>query len=161
MAAESYEEQRIPEQDVLRMRRLIQSSGRRSVIVGWASHLDSRLGSGMESAVGLWADPASMAASSVTFALAKDADPATWDALAAALGDKKYATRAAASTRRDAQRSSTKRQGAATHQPQERSSALPGRCGIPAADDRRSEAPITALGLGLCHGHHINIACLL
>jgi HEAT repeat protein len=55
------------------------------------------LGSGMESALGLSADPASMAASSVIFALAKgDTDPATWDALEAALGDKEWATRAAA-----------------------------------------------------------------
>jgi HEAT repeat protein len=55
------------------------------------------LGSGMESALGLSADPASMAASSVIFALAKgDTDPTTWDALEAALGDKEWATRAAA-----------------------------------------------------------------
>jgi HEAT repeat protein len=55
------------------------------------------LGSGMESALGLSADPASMAASSVIFALAKeDKDPTTWDALVAALGDKEWATRAAA-----------------------------------------------------------------
>jgi HEAT repeat protein len=55
------------------------------------------LGSGMESAVGLSADPASMASSSIIFALAKDKkDPATWDALVAALGDKEWATRAAA-----------------------------------------------------------------
>jgi HEAT repeat protein len=55
------------------------------------------LGSGMESAVGLSADPASMASSSVIFALAKDKkDPTTWEALVAALGDKEWATRAAA-----------------------------------------------------------------
>jgi HEAT repeat protein len=55
------------------------------------------LGSGMESAVGLSADPASMASSSVIFSLAKDKnDPAVWAALAAALGDKEWATRAAA-----------------------------------------------------------------
>jgi HEAT repeat protein len=51
----------------------------------------------MESAVGLSADPASMASSSVIFALAKDKnDPTTWAALTAALGDKEWATRAAA-----------------------------------------------------------------
>ena len=55
------------------------------------------LGSGMESAVGLSADPASMAAASVIFALAKDKDDATtWTALVAAMGDKEWATRAAA-----------------------------------------------------------------
>ena len=55
------------------------------------------LGSGMESAVGLSADPASMASSSVIFALAKDKkDPAVWKALVKALGDKEWATRAAA-----------------------------------------------------------------
>jgi HEAT repeat protein len=55
------------------------------------------LGSGMESAVGLSADPASMAAASVIFALAKDKDdPTTWTALVAAMGDKEWATRAAA-----------------------------------------------------------------
>jgi HEAT repeat protein len=55
------------------------------------------LGSGMESAVGLSADPASMASSSVIFALAKDKnDPTTWTTLVAALGDKEWATRAAA-----------------------------------------------------------------
>jgi HEAT repeat protein len=55
------------------------------------------LGSGMESAVGLSADPASMASSSVIFALARDKeDPAVWDALVKALGDKEWATRAAA-----------------------------------------------------------------
>jgi HEAT repeat protein len=55
------------------------------------------LGSGMESAVGLSADPASMASSSVIFSLAKDKkDPAIWDALVKALGDKEWATRAAA-----------------------------------------------------------------
>jgi HEAT repeat protein len=55
------------------------------------------LGSGMESAVGLSADPASMAAASVIFALAKDQDdPTTWTALVAAMGDKEWATRAAA-----------------------------------------------------------------
>jgi HEAT repeat protein len=55
------------------------------------------LGSGMESAVGLSADPASMAAASVIFALAKDKDdPTIWDALVAAMGDKDWATRAAA-----------------------------------------------------------------
>lgn len=55
------------------------------------------LGSGMESAVGLSADPESMASSSVIFALAKDKkDPTTWAALVAALGDKEWATRAAA-----------------------------------------------------------------
>jgi HEAT repeat protein len=38
-----------------------------------------------------------MASSSIIFALAKDKkDPATWDALVAALGDKEWATRAAA-----------------------------------------------------------------
>lgn len=55
------------------------------------------LGSGMESAVGLSADPASMAAASVIFALAKDKDDSTiWEALVAAMGDKEWATRAAA-----------------------------------------------------------------
>jgi HEAT repeat protein len=55
------------------------------------------LGSGMESAVGLSADPASMAAASVIFALAKDKDdPTTGAALEAAMGDKEWATRAAA-----------------------------------------------------------------
>jgi HEAT repeat protein len=55
------------------------------------------LGSGMESAVGLSADPASMASSSVIFSLAKDkSDPAIWTALVTALGDKEWATRAAA-----------------------------------------------------------------
>ena len=55
------------------------------------------LGSGMESAVGLSADPASMATASVIFALAKDQkDPAVWSALVAAMGDKEWATRAAA-----------------------------------------------------------------
>ena len=55
------------------------------------------LGSGMESAVGLSADPASMASSSVIFSLAKDKnDPAVWAALVAALGDKEWAIRAAA-----------------------------------------------------------------
>jgi HEAT repeat protein len=55
------------------------------------------LGSGMESAVGLSADPASMASSSVIFSLAKDKDdPAVWDALVEALGNKEWATRAAA-----------------------------------------------------------------
>ena len=55
------------------------------------------LGSGMESAVGLSADPASMASASVIFALAKDQkDPTVWSALVAAMGDKEWATRAAA-----------------------------------------------------------------
>jgi HEAT repeat protein len=55
------------------------------------------LGSGMESAVGLSADPASMASSSVIFTLARDQkDPNVWSALAAAMGDKEWATRAAA-----------------------------------------------------------------
>lgn len=55
------------------------------------------LGSGMESAVGLSADPASMATASVIFALAKDQkDPTVWSALVAAMGDKEWATRAAA-----------------------------------------------------------------
>jgi HEAT repeat protein len=55
------------------------------------------LGSGMESAVGLSADPASMASASVIFALAKDQkDPAVWSALVAAMGDKEWAARAAA-----------------------------------------------------------------
>ena len=55
------------------------------------------VGSGMESAIGLSADPESVAASSVIFALAKDKeDPTTWAALVAALGDKEWATRAAA-----------------------------------------------------------------
>src|ERR1700734_515880 len=55
------------------------------------------LGSGMESAVGLSADPASMASSSVIFTLAKDQkDPAVWAALTAAVGDKEWAPRAAA-----------------------------------------------------------------
>jgi HEAT repeat protein len=55
------------------------------------------LGSGMESAVGLSADPASMASSSVIFALAKDKDdPTTWAALVPAMEDKEWATRAAA-----------------------------------------------------------------
>ena len=51
----------------------------------------------MESAVGLSADPASMASSSVIFSLAKDkSDPTVWAALVKALGDKEWATRAAA-----------------------------------------------------------------
>jgi HEAT repeat protein len=55
------------------------------------------LGSGMESAVGLSADPASMASSSVIFSLAKDKnDHTVWAALVAALGDKEWATRGAA-----------------------------------------------------------------
>lgn len=55
------------------------------------------LGSGMESAVGLSADPASMASASVIFALAKDKnDPTVWSPLVAAMGDKEWATRAAA-----------------------------------------------------------------
>src|SRR6202789_447404 len=55
------------------------------------------LGSGMESAVGLSADPASMASSSVIFSLAKDKnDPTVWAALEAAMQDKEWATRAAA-----------------------------------------------------------------
>jgi HEAT repeat protein len=55
------------------------------------------LGSGMESAVGLSADPASMASSSVIFSLAKDKnDPNVWSALETAMGDKEWATRAAA-----------------------------------------------------------------
>jgi HEAT repeat protein len=55
------------------------------------------LGSGMESAVGLSADPASMASSSVIFSLAKEKDdPTIWDALVEALGSKEWATRAAA-----------------------------------------------------------------
>src|SRR5277367_1966072 len=55
------------------------------------------LGSGMESAVGLSADPASMASSAVIFALARDKqDPTVWDALVKALQDKEWATRAAA-----------------------------------------------------------------
>jgi HEAT repeat protein len=55
------------------------------------------LGSGMESAVGLSADPASMASASVIFTLAKDQkDPTVWSALVAAMGDKEWATRAAA-----------------------------------------------------------------
>jgi HEAT repeat protein len=55
------------------------------------------LGSGMESAVGLSADPASMASSSVIFSLAKDKnDPAIWTAIEKALGNKEWATRAAA-----------------------------------------------------------------
>jgi HEAT repeat protein len=55
------------------------------------------LGSGMESAVGLSADPASMASSSVIFALAKDKDDSTiWAALVPAMQDKEWATRAAA-----------------------------------------------------------------
>jgi HEAT repeat protein len=55
------------------------------------------LGSGMESAVGLSADPASMASSSVIFSLAKvKDDPTVWSALVAAMGDKEWATRAAA-----------------------------------------------------------------
>jgi len=55
------------------------------------------LGSGMESAVGLSADPASMASSSVIFALAKDKDDSTtWAALESAMADKEWATRAAA-----------------------------------------------------------------
>jgi HEAT repeat protein len=53
------------------------------------------LGSGLQSAVGLTADPASMAQSSVIFALSKDTDPATWDALVAGLADKAWAVRAA------------------------------------------------------------------
>lgn len=55
------------------------------------------LGSGMESAVGLSADPASMASASVIFSLAKDKkDPTIWDALVTAMQDKEWATRAAA-----------------------------------------------------------------
>src|ERR1700733_4476053 len=55
------------------------------------------LGSGMESAVGLSADPASMASASVIFTLAKDQkDPAVWVPLVAAMQDKEWATRAAA-----------------------------------------------------------------
>src|SRR3984885_12636406 len=55
------------------------------------------LGSGMESAVGLSADPASMASSSVIFTLAKEQkDPNVWSALTAAMQDKEWATRAAA-----------------------------------------------------------------
>ena len=55
------------------------------------------LGSGMESAVGLSADPASMASSSVIFSLAKEkTDPTVWSAIVAALQDKEWATRAAA-----------------------------------------------------------------
>ena len=55
------------------------------------------LGSGMESAVGLSADPASMASASVIFTLAKDQkDPAVWAPLVAAMQDKEWATRAAA-----------------------------------------------------------------
>jgi HEAT repeat protein len=55
------------------------------------------LGSGMESAVGLSADPASMASASVIFALAKDkSDPTVWAALVPAMQDKEWATRAAA-----------------------------------------------------------------
>jgi HEAT repeat protein len=55
------------------------------------------LGSGMESAVGLSADPASMASASVIFTLAKDQkDPAVWAQLVAAMQDKEWATRAAA-----------------------------------------------------------------
>jgi HEAT repeat protein len=54
------------------------------------------LGSGLQSAVGLTADPASMAQSSVIFALSKDTDPTTWDALVAGLADKSWAVRAAA-----------------------------------------------------------------
>ena len=55
------------------------------------------LGSGMESAVGLSADPASMASASVIFTLAKDKnDPAVWAPLVAAMQDKEWATRAAA-----------------------------------------------------------------
>src|ERR1700734_2348888 len=55
------------------------------------------LGSGMESGVGLSAYPASMASSSVIFGLARDKkDPTVWDALVKALGDKEWATRAAA-----------------------------------------------------------------
>src|SRR5271156_4138799 len=47
------------------------------------------LGSGMESAVGLSADPASMASSSVIFSLAKDKDdPVVWAALVKAMEDK-------------------------------------------------------------------------
>jgi HEAT repeat protein len=55
------------------------------------------LGSGMESAVGLSADPASMASASVIFALAKSKDdPAVWPPIVAAMQDKEWATRAAA-----------------------------------------------------------------
>ena len=51
----------------------------------------------MESAVGLSADPASMASASVIFTLAKDQkDPAVWSALVNAMQDKEWATRAAA-----------------------------------------------------------------
>src|ERR1700683_391394 len=55
------------------------------------------LGSGMESAVGLSADPASMGSASVIFTLAQDQkEPAAWAPLVAALQDKEWATRAAA-----------------------------------------------------------------
>ncbi len=55
------------------------------------------LGSGMESAVGLSADPASMASASVILALAKDQkDPNVWSALVAAMQEKEWTTRASA-----------------------------------------------------------------
>jgi HEAT repeat protein len=53
------------------------------------------LGSGMQSAVGLTADPASSAQATVILALAKDSDPATWDAIVAGLEDKEWPIRAA------------------------------------------------------------------
>jgi HEAT repeat protein len=53
------------------------------------------LGSGMQSAVGLTADPASSAQATVILALAKDSDPATWDAIVAGLDDKEWPIRAA------------------------------------------------------------------
>ena len=54
------------------------------------------LGSGMESAVGLTADPASSTQATIVLALAKDTDPATWDVIIAGLDEKEWAVRAAA-----------------------------------------------------------------
>lgn len=53
------------------------------------------LGSGVQSAVGLTADPASSAQATVILALAKDTDQTTWDAIVAGLEDKEWPVRAA------------------------------------------------------------------
>jgi HEAT repeat protein len=54
------------------------------------------MGSGMQSALGLTADPASSAQAAVVLALARDADPAVWDVIIAGLDDKSWPVRAAA-----------------------------------------------------------------
>jgi HEAT repeat protein len=54
------------------------------------------LGSGMQSAIGLTADPASSAQATVILALAKDPDPDVWDTITAGLQDKDWPIRAAA-----------------------------------------------------------------